>query len=103
MSLSLETQQWLNDVAKLGNYLMVRSTGAEDSKASANAGGNVSVAYVKPTRASLAEAMGKVVISYFGKSSLQNRLNADLNPFKEELKLAVTTQELIGESLWGGL
>jgi hypothetical protein len=82
-------------------FLMVRSTGAEDGKKMANAGGNVSKAYVRPDTASLCKAVGEVVASYFGKDSLQNRINAGANPFEEDLQLAVTTQPLIGEPAGG--
>ena len=101
LGLSEEIKTWVSDIEKQGNYLMVRSTGAEDSKKSANAGGNFSAAYVKPTFAAFAEAMGQVVSSYFGASSLQKRFDAELNPFREELRLAVTAQELIGEPVGG--
>ena len=92
---------WLAELKQQKRYLMVRSTGAEDSRATANAGGNVSVAYVDPEAGALCRALGEVVQSYFGYSSLQNRLNAKLNPFEEDLQLAVTTQELIGEPVGG--
>lgn len=92
---------WLETVKANGDYLMVRSTGAEDSRQTANAGGNVSRAYVSPEQKSLAQSLGDVVRSYFGYGSLQNRLNAKLNPFEQELKMAVTTQQLIGEEIGG--
>ncbi len=82
-------------------FLMVRSTGAEDGKKSPNAGGNTSKAYVRPDQESLFNAVGEVVASYFGEASLQNRINAGDNPFREELLLAVTTQPLIGEPAGG--
>lgn len=104
--------KWLAEVEKGNDYLMVRSSGAEDSRQSANAGGNVSMAYVPPNPASVSKALGEVVRSYFSYSSLQNRLNAYasekhqsdqlLNPFEEKLKLAVTVQPLIGEQIGGG-
>ena len=101
LGFSKQTKDWLNELSKKGTYLMVRSTGAEDSKQSANAGGNASISYVKPDRKELCPALGEVARSYFGVGSLQKRLNADLNPFEDELKVAVTTQELIGEEVGG--
>lgn len=89
-----EVREWLKRVI---SYLMIRSTGAEDSKYLANAGGNVSRAYVLPTRKAFVNAMGDVVRSYFGTASLQNRMNAGINPFSQSPLLAVTAQELIGE------
>ncbi len=94
-------KKWLVELAKDNKYLMVRSTGAEDSKKSANAGGNASIAYVKPTQEELSKAIGEVVRSYFSVGSIQKRLNANLDPFEDELRVAVTTQELIGEDLGG--
>lgn len=101
LGLDDDTMQWLNDLSKAGFYLMVRSTGAEDTKENANAGGNISVAYVAPQRSEFCAALGKVVSSYFGADSLQNRLNTGLTPFQEELRLAVTAQQLIGEPIGG--
>jgi hypothetical protein len=94
-------RQWLKLMQQHDHYLMVRSTGAEDSRQTANAGGNLSKAYVSPEQAALLQSVGEVVQSYFGAASLQNRLNAGQNPFKQELKLAVTAQELIGEKIGG--
>lgn len=92
---------WINEIKESEDYLMVRSTGAEDSRQMANAGGNVSKAYVLPEIGALTQAIGEVVASYFGHSSLQNQINAGFNPFEGKLKLAVTTQRLIGESIGG--
>lgn len=96
-----EFLSWMEELKANASYLMVRSSGAEDTRKTANAGGNVSVAYVNPERNDLCHALGKVVISYFSESSLQNRLNAEENPFSSPLRLAVTTQELIGEPVGG--
>jgi tetratricopeptide (TPR) repeat protein len=101
LGLGEEVQQWLDQMAAEGHYLMMRSSGAEDTKESANAGGNISVAYVKPTHTEFCEALGQVVSSYFGAVSLQNRLNLKTNPFTEQLELAVTAQKLIGEPIGG--
>ena len=98
---SKKISSWLKNAQEKKDYLMVRSTGAEDSRQTANAGGNLSVAYVEPTEDAVTKAIGVVVASYFSFSSLQNRLNAGLNPFKDDLKLAVTAQRLIGEPIGG--
>jgi len=95
---SPEMKKWIEG---LKGYLMVRSTGAEDTDQLANAGGNLSKAYVPADLQEVSAALGAVVRSYFGKGSLQNRLNAGMNPFEEELRLAVTMQELIGEEIGG--
>jgi hypothetical protein len=94
-------QSWLAEMKAHDRYLMVRSTGAEDTRQAANAGGNLSKAYVSPEQTPQFQALGEVVQSYFGVSSLQNRINAKANPFEESLKLAVTMQELIGEPIGG--
>ncbi len=96
-----EMQKWLEEMGQKQERLMVRSTGAEDSHKLANAGGNTSKNYVKPTPAALCTAASKVIQSYFGKTSLQNRINAGMNPFEEELLLAVTSEQLIGEPIGG--
>ncbi len=101
LSLSSDLVAWLEKVKGTENYLMVRSSGAEDTHESVNAGGNVSKAYVLPTKDAFSKAIGDVVCSYFGSASLQNRMNAQQNPFEQELKLGVASQELIGESVGG--
>ncbi|MBA3603259.1 MAG: hypothetical protein H0W50_06390 [Parachlamydiaceae bacterium] len=101
LGLSNDLLEWIQERKDAGHYLMVRSTGAEDSLQTANAGGNVSKSYVIPEREQFCNALGEVAASYFGYASLQNRLNAQENPFKSDLKLAVTAQELIGETIGG--
>ncbi|MEM1282164.1 MAG: PEP/pyruvate-binding domain-containing protein [Chlamydiota bacterium] len=96
-----EFDLWLEEIKKRGGHLMVRSTGAEDSKKAANAGGNTSVSYVSPSKKELCLALGEVVRSYFSLGSLQTRINSKENPFTSDLQLAVTVQELIGEPLGG--
>lgn len=92
---------WIKSIEEAGEYLMVRSTGAEDSRQMANAGGNLSKAYVLPEIGAITQAIGAVIASYFSRNSLQNRINAGFNPFEEEMTLAVTTQRLIGEPIGG--
>lgn len=99
--LELVPEDWLEEMDKKGVYLMVRSTGSEDSSISANAGGNRSVAYVAPNEKEFCAAVSDVVSSYFGQVSLQNRIDNGQNPFKEPLKLAVMAEELIGEPIGG--
>ncbi len=90
-------EAWLQPLQEKGTYLMVRSSGDEDG-AYANAGGNESSSYVLPTVAAVFQACGRSVASFFGVSSLLNRLNAGVNPFEQKLELGVFVQELIGES-----
>ncbi len=56
---------WMEELKEKNCYLMVRSSGAEDTRNTANAGGNISVAYVNPEPQALCNALGKVVASYF--------------------------------------
>ncbi|MBF0297370.1 MAG: hypothetical protein HQK51_01535, partial [Oligoflexia bacterium] len=56
----------------LGNMIMVRSTGKEDTAEIANPGGNESLpAY--PNKKAIAKAIGVVVASYFSEKSLKQR------------------------------
>lgn len=87
----------LEKIKQNQSYLMVRSTGTEDSDKMSNAGGNVSKAYVFPAKDSFLSAAEEVICSYFSETSLRNCINAKQNPFLGKPELAVTTQELIGE------
>ncbi len=88
----------LDEILARGNRLMVRSTGKEDTKELANAGGNASVANVDPTAVAVLAAMREVVESYFGMKSLTQRLGlGDRTLFSPELFMPVLVQEMIGE------
>jgi Pyruvate phosphate dikinase, AMP/ATP-binding domain len=97
LNLSTDFLALIEKLREEENYLMLRSSGAEDTRKNANAGGNISVPYVKPERAEVCRGLGEVITSYFSESSLQNRLNIGENPFSSPVKLAVIAQELIGE------
>lgn len=84
-----------------GHYLMVRSTGVEDSVAFANAGANVSKAYITPEveeAIELQKAMGAVVASYVTLHSLKNRL-AQGQSLETTIFMPVLIQELVGEPI----
>ena len=81
LSLNPKMLEWLKALQKENKYLIVRSSGSEDSRKAANAGGNASPPYIMPDRSEICIALGEVVRSYFGKASLQNRLNANEVPF----------------------
>lgn len=98
---SPEMTRWLKRLESERKYLMVRSTGNEDSKTLANAGGNLSRAYISPSIAALLPNTGDVVRSYFAVPSIRNRLNGSKDLFNEPLSLAVAFQELIGEPIGG--
>ncbi|MCE5317944.1 MAG: hypothetical protein LLG04_11390 [Parachlamydia sp.] len=96
-----EVLKLVEEVKKEGAFLIVRSSGAEDSRQSANAGGNETVPYVHPAEAPLSSAVSRVVLSYFGDGSLQNQINSGLDPFLSPLQMDVAVQELIGEPVGG--
>jgi len=96
-----ELTTWINELAAKKSFLMVRSSGVEDTKELANAGGNLSEGYVAAELKEILSASGRVVASYFGLSSLKNRLSANTNPFETPLVLPVMLHELIGEEVGG--
>ena len=77
--------------------LMVRSTGAEDTKDLANAGGNESIACVKPEMPSVFDAVGQVVASYFSEKSIKQRILAGDPTINEMPSTPVLLQVMIGE------
>ncbi|MBS0634381.1 MAG: hypothetical protein JSR37_02835 [Verrucomicrobia bacterium] len=83
-------------LSSIKGHLMVRSSGDEDTWY-ANAGGNISIAYVPPIYKDVCISTGKVVASFFGAESLLNRLNAKANPFAQEPIIAICLQQLVGE------
>lgn len=96
-----QIKSWLEQTAKNGDYLMVRSSGVEDGRGVVNAGGNLSVSYVLPNPEDFFIAVSKVIGSYFSQNSLENRINANDNPFTDQISLTVASQILIGEELNG--
>jgi hypothetical protein len=92
---------FFKSIAQKNGFLMVRSTGVEDNPNVANAGGNVSVAYVTPSVNDIQRAMGEVVASYFGMQSLKNRIAGGevLSPTYHTLPILI--QELVGEPAGG--
>jgi hypothetical protein len=96
-------KQFFSAISNDNEFLMVRSTGIEDNSTTANAGGNVSVAYVSPLEFYVTSAMGKVVVSYFGAQSLKNRIGGGEILDPTSLTLPVLMQRLIGEQQGGAL
>lgn len=81
-----------------GDYtLMVRSTGREDTEQCANAGGNESVAAVRPTLSAISAAIGVVVASYFSERSLNQRLSLGDDIYSAPF-MPVLIQVMIGET-----
>ena len=81
--------------------LMVRSTGREDSKELANAGGNESVSSVLPAIDAISKAMVEVVASYFSEKSIGQRLVAKDKKLFADPFMPVLLQIMIGERSGG--
>jgi len=84
------------------SFLMVRSTGKEDSEEMANAGGNESIANVSPDEKAVSQAMGEVVASYISEKSFAQRLAlATTEQHVEEILITpfmpILLQIMIGE------
>lgn len=95
--------QFLKEAAEQNNLLMVRSTGKEDTKELANAGGNKSIAAVKPDIRSVSKAMGEVAASYFGKKSISQRLVANDKTIFDKPFMPILPQVMIGKNPVSGV
>lgn len=101
---ALELDKFLKEVGKIkSNRLMVRSTGREDTKEMANAGGNESLANISIDIGSVSKAMGKVLKSYFSEKSFQQRIAAgeSLESLFQDPFMPVLLQLMIGEKEGG--
>ncbi|MBS0584952.1 MAG: hypothetical protein JSR76_01460 [Verrucomicrobia bacterium] len=79
-----------------GKYLIVRSTGKEDSKTSSNAGGNESIAFIpKDNPRAVSENIGKVIASYFSEKSYGQRLSVGDKTVFEEPFVPVLLQSMV--------
>jgi hypothetical protein len=96
-----EEVDFLTDAQQKNLFLMVRSSGLEDSKTTANAGLYLSVPYVNPDWESVLSATIKVIESYFNPQALKNNLIAGVNLFNMPLCIPVLVQQLIGEPFGG--
>jgi hypothetical protein len=91
------------------SYVMVRSSGLEDSQTTANAGLYRSIPYVPITtqtgqpfqKVYLVQAMSNVVQSYFNIQAIKNNLAAGLQLLNIPLCIPILVQKLIGESPGG--
>lgn len=95
-----QLQEW---IAKQNpEFVIVRSTGKEDSDTNSNAGGNASIPFVKPNAKDISKAIGEVIASYFDVKSIKQRITAgDPTLFTEEPFMPVLIQNMIGESVGG--
>lgn len=98
---SLQMKEWLEK--ENPQFLIVRSTGKEDSDTSSNAGGNESVPFVEAKSEDISHALGVVVASYFGQKSITQRLAAgDRSVFEDEKPFVpVLLQVMVGENVAG--
>lgn len=79
-------------------YLMVRSTGKEDTEELANPGGNESYSGISPNVKDISEAVGKVIASYFSEKSLEQRLKSQKDDsISEKPFMPVLLQNMIRE------
>jgi hypothetical protein len=89
----------LTDTQTKNYRLMVRSTGREDTRELANAGGNASVPNVEATPETVLAAIKRVIASYFSLKSLTQRLEAgDQSIFNPDPFMPVLIQEMVGET-----
>lgn len=93
--------QFLHNAESNHQLLVVRSTGREDSKELANAGGNESIAFVEPRKLPVGKAIGIVVASYFSEKSIGQRLAARDRQLFEDPFIPVILQNQIGEPITG--
>lgn len=98
---SKEVQELLKHANEGTWRLMVRSTGKEDTKELANAGGNESVANVAPTKADILRAIGRVVSSYLRPKSINQRLGAGDKTLFDKPLVPALLQRMIGEKRGG--
>ena len=98
---TLQIEEWLKK--ENPDFIIVRSTGKEDSDTNSNAGGNESIPFIKPNAQAISEAMGKVLASYFGEKSVGQRLLAgDRSLFTEKKPfIPCLLQVMIGENVAG--
>lgn len=94
--------EWLN--SNPSDFVIVRSTGREDSDSNANAGGNASIPFVTSQSKNISIAIGQVIASYFGEKSIKQRLQAgDRALFTESPFLPVLIQSMVCEKNMGGI
>jgi len=96
-----QLNKFLTTAAGRKALLMVRSTGREDSKELANAGGNESVSSVLPEIDAISKAMAEVVASYFSEKSIGQRLVAKDKKLFADPFMPVLLQIMIGERSGG--
>lgn len=94
-----QLEEWLKK--ENPEFIIVRSSGKEDSDTNSNAGGNESIPYVKPEPRAVSEALGEVIASYFGAKSIGQRLLAgDRSLFRDPKPfIPALLQVMVGEKI----
>jgi len=94
---TMQLEDWIKQHQP--KFVIVRSTGMEDSDKNTNPGGNASVPYVQPTPTEISINIGKVLASYFSENSIMQRLAVgDQTLFTDSVFIPVLIQEMIGET-----
>lgn len=94
---TLQLEEWIKK--NKPEFVIVRSTGMEDSDKTTNPGGNASIPYVQPTPTEISTNIGKVLASYFSENSIMQRLAVgDQSLFTDPVFIPVLIQEMIGET-----
>lgn len=93
----LQLEEWLGK--NKPQYVIIRSTGREDSDDNTNPGGNKSVPYKQPNAIDISNGIGEVLASYFSENSIMQRLAVgDQTLFTTDMFLPVLIQQMVGES-----
>lgn len=97
---SPELQDWIKEHPS--DFLIIRSTGKEDTEQNPNPGGNETIPYISPDGLSISKAIGEVVASYFGIKSVTQRLMVgDQALFTEKPFLPVLVMNMVTEKVNG--
>lgn len=95
-----EIREWLS--RQSSEFLIIRSTGKEDSETNSNAGGNASIPFIEKDPKAISSAIGQVLSSYFGEKSVLQRISAgDKSLLNESYFLPVLVQAMVGEKVGG--
>ncbi len=83
------------------DFLIVRSTGKEDSDTTSNAGGNLSIPYTRKNEKEVLSHIGKVLGSYFSERSITQRIASQDKSLVEDEEpfVPILIQEMCGEPL----
>lgn len=97
---SPEMQDWLQ--SNPSDFLIIRSTGKEDTAENPNPGGNETIPYIRPDAFEVSKAIGQVVSSYFGLKSVSQRLMVgDKTLFTEKPFVPVLVMNMVTEKVNG--